>query len=112
MPAYFFRKIASFANINLLKTVHYAMAQSIMQYCMTAWGCAYETYIDPLYVSQKHLLKIISKNPPMFPTALLFKELNIFNLESLWKLEILKCSIKTKKTLMTMKLSENMKPER
>lgn len=92
---YFFRIIAKFSSINLLETIYFALVQSILQYCIIVWGSANKSYLEPLFICQKFILKIIAKKPRTYSTISLFKEIKILKLEQVWKLEILKSAIKS-----------------
>ena len=70
---FFFKIIAKFASIDFLREVYYGLVQSILQYCVIVWGRANTTHLEPLFLSQKCILKILSGKPKRYSTALLFK---------------------------------------
>lgn len=91
---HFFRIISKFSTTNLIESVYFALVQSQLQYCITAWGGAIQSHLKPLFICQKYILKVIAKKPRKYPTKLLFKDIKILKLEQLWKLEILKMAMK------------------
>lgn len=93
---YFFKIIAGFATKKLMKNVYFALAQSLIQYGIIVWGSAAKKHLNTLYVTQKYILKVIAKKPKMYSTDLLFQDLNLLKVESIWKLELLKFAAKNK----------------
>lgn len=91
---YFFKIISDFANESFLRQIYYAMAQSIMQYCILVWGSASPSLLNPLFIAQKYLLKILLKKPIRYPTKKLFTDCNLLTISSLYELELAKWAIK------------------
>lgn len=94
--AYFFKTISQFATIDLLTKVYYAMVYSIIQYCIIIWGGTANKYLNPLYVGQKYILKIIKRKPMRYPSSLLFEDCQALKLHSIYKLELIKWAFKNK----------------
>jgi len=62
---------------NLNRITYFAMAQSIMQYGLIAWGGCNGSLKNKLLIRQKYLIKIILNKPKTFPSCDLFKLLRV-----------------------------------
>lgn len=72
------------ANGRILKTVYLALCQSIINYCILAWGgCAKSTLI-PLERAQRGVLKVALFKPILYPTAALFNEAEVLSVRRLF----------------------------
>lgn len=78
---YELRDILSKKNIVVLYT---SLAESIIKYCIPAWGATFKAAINPLQTAQNILLRIIFKKNRLFSTKKLYQETNIFNIHSLY----------------------------
>lgn len=67
-----FKTLRSVVDINCLKTVYFALAQSIFSYCITSWGCAVKTQLIRLERAQRAILKVLYRKPVLFPTSDLY----------------------------------------
>lgn len=81
---YFFKNIRNIMQMKTLKTIYYALAQSIITHGMIGWGGAAKTNIDPLYKAQKVLIKVITKKPYRFSTIQLFKDFPVLSIQQLY----------------------------
>ncbi|PZC80993.1 hypothetical protein B5X24_HaOG213647 [Helicoverpa armigera] len=52
-----FKKVRQVAEFQLLRSIYQALAQSIISYCITAWGGACKSYMISLERAQRSLLK-------------------------------------------------------
>lgn len=68
-----------------------SLVESVLRYCITAWGGAFNTTLNTLQVTQNTILKIILKKDKLFTTIRLYNENEIFNIKSLF---IYQCIIK------------------
>ena len=73
-----------------LKTVYYALIYSNLQYCVSTWGLASTTALDPLVRIQKRIIRIITNSPFLSHTNPLFQKLNFLKIKDIVKLEIAK----------------------
>lgn len=63
-----FKKFSRIPDIMQIKTVYYALVQSVLQYDIVVWGAARTTVIHPLEIIQKTIIKIIFSKPLLYPT--------------------------------------------
>ena len=54
-----FAKLRHICDMNLLKTIYYALVESHLQYCNLIWGSANEKVLEPLLKLQSKILRII-----------------------------------------------------
>lgn len=80
---YPFLTLKTFLPLNLLKEVYHALAQSALEYGITAYGRADKTKKQRLETVQNTLLKIIYKKEKKYPTKELYKNLGILKLDHL-----------------------------
>ena len=73
-----------------LKTVYYALIYSYLQYCVSKWGLASTTALDPLVRIHKRIIRIITNSPFLSHTNLLFQKLNFLKIKDIVKLEMAK----------------------
>lgn len=72
-----FKKLRSSADLPTLKTVYYALANSILNYCITVWGSSGKCLMLRLERAQRAVLKVMSHKPVRFPTDELYALLQI-----------------------------------
>lgn len=51
------------ADIELLRMIYYALAQSVMDYCGEIWSGALKTHLLTLERAQKSILKVMTFSP-------------------------------------------------
>lgn len=81
---YIFVTLRDFLTIAQLKTVYFALCQSLLSYGIAAWGGAYRTTLIPLVNVQKLLLRILMRKPPLSSSKELFQQLNLLNIQQLY----------------------------
>lgn len=67
-----FRNLRSVADYSCLKTVYYSLAQSIINYCITAWGGSTVTQMIKVERAQRAVLKVMLSKPRRFSTSMLY----------------------------------------
>ncbi|KAJ8711160.1 hypothetical protein PYW07_008402 [Mythimna separata] len=72
-----FKNLRTSANFSTLRTVYFALAHSILTYCISAWGGAGKCLMLRLERAQRAVLKVMAYKPFRFPTKELYR---------LWKL--------------------------
>lgn len=55
---FIFRNLRHVADIKLIKTVYYALCQSVFTYCITSWGGAAKSHLLKLERAQRAILKV------------------------------------------------------
>lgn len=81
---YVFKTLRHVLKPNILKTVYYALCQSIIMYCITVWGGTCKTTLLPLERAQRAVLKVSTFRPYRFPTAQLFKFCEVLSVRQLF----------------------------
>lgn len=81
---YKFHLLRCILDQRYLRTVYFAIVQSISTYAITAWGGTYKTILKPLNCSINMVIKIILFHPRRYPTDLIFTELNVLPLIKLY----------------------------
>lgn len=67
--------------------VYQALVVSSIRYGIIAWGGAYQNVIKSLSIIQKRIIKVIYKQPIMYPTADLYSENNILDINGIYFVE-------------------------
>jgi len=81
---YIFKSIKRFVDVGSLRTIYFALVQSLLTYGIVGWGSAYENSLKSLEVAQKRILKIVFGLDVHFPSHLLFTQSNILNIRNLY----------------------------
>jgi hypothetical protein len=81
---FIFKTLRHVAEPKLLKNVYYALAQSLITYCVRAWGGAKKSHLIRVERAQRALLKIMSFKPYRFPTARLFALCDVLTVRQLF----------------------------
>lgn len=79
-----FKYLRHVATPKLMKTVYFALAQSVLSYCILVWGCACKTKLIKLERAQRSLLKVMNFKPYRYPTNLLYKESEVLSIRQLF----------------------------
>ena len=78
-------KIRHYIDLNSLKLLYYSLVHSHLIYCVTTWGGAPSTTLQPLIILQKKIVRIITKSPFDHPSAELFNKLKIMPFNQLYR---------------------------
>lgn len=81
---YIFRNLNSVADLGTLKIVYYALCQSIISYCITAWGGAVKTLLLPVERAQRAVIKVMTKKPLRYPTHKLYSETSLLTVRQVF----------------------------
>lgn len=84
-----FFKIRHFLPKNVLILLYNSLFSPFLQYGILVWGLTYETYINPLFLLQKRVVKAISFAHFTSPSSPIFFDLKILKLHDLFKLKLL-----------------------
>lgn len=82
--AYIYIKLRGFLSAVALKTVYYALTQSILTYGILAWGGCAATILDSVQKAQKLIMKVILKKPKRYETDKLFEEFEVLDVRQLF----------------------------
>lgn len=83
-----FKNLRHVTSSELLKSIYYAICQSIVGYCISVWGGACKTKLLNLERSQRSVLKVMSFKPFRYPTDLLYAECKILSVRQLFILYV------------------------
>ena len=81
-------KLRYYVNINILINLYYSLVYPFLTYGIIVWGNTYPTTLQPLYISQKKVMRIITFSRFDEHSTPLFKLLNIIKLCDLVQLHI------------------------
>lgn len=84
---YVFKKLRYVADFGLLRKIYYALAESVLRYCVGAWGGACKTHVLALERAQRSLLKVMSFSPFRLPTTTLYEECKVLSVRQLFVLQ-------------------------
>lgn len=84
-----FKKLRQVAEFKLLRAIYLALAQSIVGYCITAWGGACKTHMIRLERAQRSLLKVMTFKPYRFPTRTLYESCQVLTVRQLYLLNLI-----------------------
>ena len=65
-------KLRNYVHLSALKAVYYSFVYSHLQYCISTWGPASKTALDPLEKLHKRIIRNLSKSPYLAHTNPLF----------------------------------------
>ena len=84
-----FFKVRHFLPINILICLYNSLFSPFLQYGILVWGLTYETYINPMFLLQKRVIKAISFQNFTSPSSPIFSDLKILKLHDLLQLKLL-----------------------
>lgn len=96
MSMYIFRDLRNILSIRSLKTVYFAICQSLFLYGIDSWGGCASSFLSPVEIAQKQIIKIILKKPRRCPSAEIFHKFDVLNIRQLYISSLL-CKIFQKK---------------
>ena len=68
--------------------VYFALAYPFLQYCISSWGGANVTSLNPLLVKQKLIVKAMLHKNYMTPSSPLFQKLNLLKLPEIYSFQV------------------------
>lgn len=80
------RLLRSSAPKNILRTIYFALSQSLITYCIRCWGNAVKTAMINIERAQRSVLKTMFKKPFRYPTTQLYKDSEVLNVRQLYVL--------------------------
>ena len=84
-----FFKVRHFLPINVLICLYNSLFSPFLQYGILVWGLTYETYINPVFLLQKRVVRAISFEHFTSPSSPIFLNLKILRLHDLFQLKLL-----------------------
>ncbi|KAJ8707861.1 hypothetical protein PYW07_011538 [Mythimna separata] len=68
-----FKRMGQIANTKVLKMIYDTLCESLLSYCIVAWGAALKTHLIKAERAQRAVLKVAYKKPRRFPTKTLYQ---------------------------------------
>ena len=81
-------QIRKYSNSQMIKKVYFALLYPYIQCCISSWGCAAKSVLDPLIKLQKRMVRMMTFSPNKASSMPLFHKLNLLTLNDVFKLEI------------------------
>ncbi|CAB3251376.1 unnamed protein product [Arctia plantaginis] len=73
--------------MDILRTVYFSVAQSIIGYCIGVWGGAAKTHVLPLERAQRAVLRVMTFRPFGYSTSQLYSDCKVLSVRQLFVLE-------------------------
>ena len=84
-----FFKVRHFLPIDVLICLYNSLFSPFLQYGILVWGLTYETYINPVFLLQKRVVRAMSFENFTSPSTPIFLNLTILKLHDLFQLKLL-----------------------
>lgn len=81
---FIFKKLRNSADNETLRMAYTALCESILTYCIPAWGGSSKTTFIDLERSQRAVLKVLFRKPFRYPTKQLYSELSLLTVRQLY----------------------------
>ena len=81
-------KLKKYVNIHTLKIIYYSVIYCHLKYCITSWGKAAKTIIQPIINTQKCVIRIMTGSNCQTNSSSLFTQLKILKLCDIYKLQM------------------------
>lgn len=81
-----FKILRHSADLETIKIIYYALCQSIIGYCILAWGGSAKTKFLEVERAQRAVLKVMCQKPFRYPTHQLYTELKLLTVRQLYVL--------------------------
>lgn len=91
------RELRNVACFSTLKSVYFALCQSLITYCIKCWGSATKTFMIRVERAQRSILKVLLHKPLRYPTSELYKNCGVLTVRQLF---ILRTSLSVHKTVL------------
>ena len=102
---YKFYQLRQFMSWQMLKSVYFALVESILGYCISVWGATFKSILSPLVVTQKYVLKVMLHKKRRYPTEVLFREARILRVNQLYVKSVIR--LLTRKSNYLHKIEHN-----
>ena len=84
-----FFKVRHLLPTNVLVSLYYSLFASFLQYGIVVWGLTYDTYIKPIFILQKKVIRAIAFKNLSTPSTPIFLELHLLKLQDLFEMKLL-----------------------
>ena len=84
-----FFKLRHWIPLSTLVCLYNSLFSSFLNYGIIVWGLTFDTYLNPLFLLQKKIIRCIKFQPSTAPSAPLFNSLKLVKLEDILHLNVL-----------------------
>ena len=84
-----FFKVRHFLPIDVLICLYNSLFSPFLQYGILVWGLTHKTYINPVFLLQKRIIRAMSFEHFTSHSAPIFRDLKILKLHDLFQLNLL-----------------------
>lgn len=84
-----FKKLRHLTTHRIIDIIYNSLCQSLLMYCIDAWGGINKTTLLPLEVAQRGVLKVSRSLPIRYPTTKLYSDTGILTVRQLYILRII-----------------------
>ena len=95
-------QIKDFMPEDVIKSIYYAHIYPLLTYCNPIWSTTYATFLNPLKLQLKKIVRIVTNSNYLEHTNPLFKETKILKLEDITKLTIGTFMYKNRNTMQNL----------
>ena len=81
-------KLRHYVNFNTLKMLYYSLVYPYLDYCISSWGGAPRSTLEPILILQRRIIRIITFSEFRCHTSPLFFKLNVLKLNDVYKLKL------------------------
>lgn len=85
-----FKNLRSIATFPLLIKIYKALVESLLCYCICAWGGAAQTHLIQLERAQRAVLKVLMSLPIRHPTLLLYENTKLLSVRRLFVYQLIR----------------------
>lgn len=96
-----FYSLREILNVKNLLIVYNSLVDSILRYCILAWGGLFKNILNIVQVTQNTLIKIIYKKNRRYSTEALYRESEILDVKNLYTYQCLVWTFKSRNSLKT-----------
>ena len=75
-------------NTNILRMIYNAIVAPFIDYGISIWGTAANTYLDRIFKLQKRAIRIINHSPFLAHTSSIFYDLKLLNVYDIYKYQL------------------------
>ena len=86
-----FFKVRHYAPLPTLVSLYNSLFLSFLYYGISAWGMTYESYLNPLFILQKKILRCIKFEPFFSPSTPIFQSLKTLKIVDVLHLNVFHC---------------------
>ena len=86
--SYILSKLRHYVDTETLKMVYYSLVNSHLSYCISTWGGAPPSILEPLNIVQRKIIRIMTYSHYQARTTPHFLELKILKLQDIYKLNL------------------------